>query len=75
MDLLAAPGAVTYRQLVVTRSEVLGKSLQSLDFPQRYGVTVTRVTRAGVEMAARPDLELQFGDLLQGVGQRLASSR
>src|SRR5262249_10595662 len=68
LDLLHAPGPVTYRQLVVTRSEVLGKSLQALGFPQRYEVTVTRVTRAGVEMVARPDLELQFGDLLQAVG-------
>jgi len=68
LDLLRAPGPVTYRQLVVTRSEVLGKSLQALGFPQRYEVTVTRVTRAGVEMVARPDLELQFGDLLQAVG-------
>src|SRR5215510_1075990 len=68
LDLLQAPGPVTYRQLVVTRSEILGKSLQALGFPQRYDVTVTRVTRAGVEIAARPDLALQFGDLLQAVG-------
>jgi len=68
IDLLQAPGPVTHRQLVVTRDEVLGKPLHALDFPQRYDVEVTRVTRAGVEMTARPDLELQFGDLLQAVG-------
>lgn len=68
VDLLEAHGRVTYRQLVVTRSEVLGESLQALGFSQRYDVTVTRVTRAGVQMTARPDLELQFGDLLQVVG-------
>jgi putative transport protein len=68
VDLLQAPGAVTHRQLVVTRSEVLGKSLRTLGFPEQYDVTVTRVTRAGVEMTARPDLELQFSDLLQVVG-------
>jgi putative transport protein len=68
IDLLQAPGPVTYRQLVVTRDEILGKPLQAFSFPQRYDVTVTRVTRAGVEMTARPDLELQFGDLLQAVG-------
>jgi putative transport protein len=68
LDLLQAPGPVTYRQLIVTRDEILGKSLQTLGFPQRYDVTVTRVTRAGVEMTARPDLDLQFGDLLQAVG-------
>jgi putative transport protein len=68
VDLMQSPGAVTHRQLVVTRSEVLGKSLRTLGFPERYDVTVTRVTRAGVEMTARPDLALQFGDLLQVVG-------
>ena len=68
VDLLQAPGSVTYRQLVVTQREVLGIPLHTLDFAQRYDVTVTRVTRAGVEMTARPDLELQFGDLLQTVG-------
>jgi putative transport protein len=68
LDLLQAPGSVIYRQLVVTRDEVLGKSLPALGFRQRYGVTVTRVTRAGVEMTARPDLALQFGDWLQVVG-------
>jgi putative transport protein len=67
-DLLQAPGRVTHKQLVVTRDEVLGKPLQALDFPQRYDAEVTRVTRAGVEVTARPDLELQFGDLLQAVG-------
>jgi putative transport protein len=67
-DLLVAPGPITYQQLVVTRDEVLGKPLQTLDFDHRYDVAVTRVTRAGVEITARPDLELQFGDLLQVVG-------
>jgi putative transport protein len=68
VDLLQAPGPVTFRQLVVTRSEVLGTAVRALNFARRYGVTITRVTRAGVEMTAHPDLELQFGDLLQAVG-------
>lgn len=72
VDLLHAPGQVTHRQFVVTRGEVLGTSLRALDFAHRYGVTITRVTRAGVEMTARPDLELQFGDLLQVVGTELS---
>jgi len=68
LDLLQVPGSLTSQQLVVTRSEILGTSLRALDFAQRYGVTITRVARAGVEMTARPDLELQFGDLVQAVG-------
>jgi putative transport protein len=72
VDLLQAPGLVTYRQLVVTQREVLGIPLSALDFARRYDVTVTRVTRAGLEMTAQPDLELQFGDLLQVVGTEAA---
>ncbi|MBI3796714.1 MAG: putative transporter [Deltaproteobacteria bacterium] len=68
VDLLQAPGLVTHRQLVVTHSEILGTPVRALDFARRYGVTITRVTRAGVEMTAHPDLALQFGDLLQVVG-------
>jgi len=68
VDLMQSRGVVTSRQLLMTRSEVLGKSLRTLGFPERYDVTVTRVTRAGVEMSAQPDLDLQFGDLLQVVG-------
>jgi uncharacterized transporter YbjL len=32
------------------------------------GVTVTRITRADLEMTAVPNLRLQFGDVLQVVG-------
>ncbi len=67
-DLMQATGEVTSSRLVVTRGEVLGQSLRELGFGQIYGVTVTRITRAGLEMAARPDLKLQFGDILQVVG-------
>ena len=35
----------------------------------RNGVTVTRVTRAYVEVTAVPDLQLQFGDMLFVVGE------
>src|SRR5262249_28341765 len=39
---------------------------------QLFGVTVTRVTRADLEMTAVPDLRLQFGDVLQVVGREEA---
>jgi len=68
-DLLQAPGAVTYRRVLVTNSDVLGKTVRQLGLEQRFGVTVTRVTRADLEMTAVPHLRLQFGDVLQVVGQ------
>ncbi len=74
-DLMNAPGNVTYRRIVVTKPEVLGRSVRQLGLNQLYGVTVTRVVRAGVEMTAVPDLRLQFGDLLQVVGEEAGLQR
>jgi len=71
-DLLAAPGRIMSRLIVVTHGRVLGKPLGELGLDQRYGVTVTRLTRAGVEMTAQPELELQFGDGLNVVGEETA---
>jgi putative transport protein len=53
---------------VVTNKAILGKSLRELDLPAVCGVIVSRVTRADIEMTAVPALQLQFGDMLQVVG-------
>ena len=68
-DLMQARGRVTFRRVVVTAAPVLGKSLRELALDHVHGITVTRVSRADVELAATPDLRLQFGDTLQIVGQ------
>ena len=60
------------RRLVVTRSKVNGKSLQQLNVRASFGVQVTRVVRAGVELVAIPNLILQMGDVLQVVGSEPA---
>lgn len=67
-NLMRVPGRVAFRRVVVTRKEVLGKTLAELGIDSLYGVTVTRVLRADVEMTAIPDLRLQFGDFLHVVG-------
>lgn len=68
MDLMKAPGRVGFRRVVVTRKEVLGKSIGELGLDSLYGVTITRVVRTNVEMPATPELRLQFGDFLHVVG-------
>jgi putative transport protein len=65
-DLASAPGAVTTRRIVVTRDSVLGELVHALE--SRLGVTCTRVTRNGLELTPRPELAVQFGDVLQVVG-------
>jgi putative transport protein len=69
-DLASAPGVVTNRRVVVTRDLVLGQPIRTLE--SRLGVTCTRVTRSGLELAARPELAVQFGDVLQVVGTETA---
>lgn len=56
------------RRLSITQSEITGKSLRKLDIRHKYGVTVTRILRAGIELQAEPDVILQVGDSIQVVG-------
>jgi putative transport protein len=68
-DLQLAPGNVTYRRVVVTNKAVLGKTLGELALGERYGTVVSRVSRSDIELTAAPTLRLQFGDMLQVVGE------
>jgi putative transport protein len=67
-DLMLTDSALTFRRAVVTDRGVLGKTVEELDLDDRFGVAVTRVTRADLEMSAVPGLRLQFGDQMQIVG-------
>jgi putative transport protein len=66
---------VVSRKIVVTRKQVLGKTIEELDLDDLYGVAVTRVTRADIEMTAVPALRLQFGDMVQVVGDEAAMGK
>lgn len=68
VDLLKSPGIIAHRKVVVTHKDVLGKTLAELGIDHLYGVAITRVSRADIEMTAVPDLRLQFGDVLNVVG-------
>ncbi len=68
VDLMKTPGPITFRRVLVTRRDVLGKTVDELGLDQLFNVTVTRVTRADIEMTAVPELRLQFGDQLYLVG-------
>ncbi len=55
-------------RLSITKSSITGKSLRKLDIRRKYGVTVTRIMRAGVDLQADADLILQVGDSMKVVG-------
>lgn len=57
------------RRIMVTRSSINGKMLGQLHLRGGYGVNVTRVNRAGVDLVAEPGLELQVGDRVTIVGR------
>jgi putative transport protein len=67
-DLTTTPGPLVMKRLVVTHKEAVGSSLRELALNHRYGVTVSRVTRADMDIGVTADLHLQFGDMLRLVG-------
>lgn len=69
LDLHKAESNLVMRRVVVTKKAILGKSIGELNFLARHDVTVTRLTRAEVELSATPDQRLQFGDMLVIVGR------
>ncbi|MBE9488360.1 MAG: putative transporter [Bacteroidetes bacterium] len=57
------------RRIVVTKTNINGHTIGNLDIRALYGVNITRVTRAGIELVASPNLHLQLGDRLTAVGK------
>jgi putative transport protein len=68
-DLVLEECDLANRRVLVTDRAALGKTVDQLDLDDRFGVAVSRVTRADLEMTAVPGLRLQFGDQLQIVGR------
>jgi putative transport protein len=68
LDLRTMPSAITSKRLIVTRTESSGKTLADLDFIRRFGVQITRISRAEVEMSTSPAYVVQYGDTVLAVG-------
>lgn len=58
------------RRIIVTRNKVNGVKLGSLRLRRNYGINITRINRAGVELIPSMDLSLQIGDKLTVVGEK-----
>lgn len=56
------------RRILITKPELNGKHLGQLKLRSTYGVNITRVNRAGVDLVANPHLTLQVGDRVNVVG-------
>lgn len=60
------------RRILVTRPEINGKKFSDLRLRTKYGINITRVNRAGVDLIPYQGLELQIGDRVMVVGPRKA---
>ena len=62
-------GPIVSRRIIVTKTEYNGAKLGSLHMRTAYGLNVTRVNRAGVDLLASPNIRLQMGDCITVVGK------
>ena len=69
MPVLSASGEIRAERVVVTNEKVLGKKIRVLNVHSKYGVVISRLNRAGVELVPSGDTSLQFGDVLHMVGR------
>lgn len=56
------------RTIAISKPQINGRRLGSLKLRKHYAVNISRVSRSGVRLLARPDLVLQLGDRLTIVG-------
>ena len=69
VDWNALDTTLVSERILITRHEINGKHLGSLHLRNRYGVNVSRVQRAGIQLVATPDLTLRMGDRVTVVGE------
>ena len=69
IDWNAIDSQLISRRIVVTRNRINGVKLGSLRLRNLYGINITRVNRAGIDLLASKNLRLQIGDRLTIVGE------
>lgn len=69
VDVRKVESQLTSRNILVTQNSVVGKSIRELDLMSRYGVAITRINRAGLDLVAKAGSELMIGDRITVVGE------
>ena len=75
MDLKKLPSRIIHSRVIVTRKEVIGKTLKELRLEAQYDVIATRAARAEVEFIVSDDYVLQFADNLVIVGEEASVAK
>ena len=60
------------RRIVITKREINGKKLSDLRLRTKYGINITRINRAGIDLIPYQGMELQMGDKITVVGDEKA---
>lgn len=60
------------RRIVITKPEINGKKFADLRLRTKYGINITRVNRAGIDLVPYQGMELQIGDRVMVVGEEKA---
>ena len=56
------------RRIIITKPEINGKKFSDLRLRTKYGINITRVSRAGIDLIPYQGMELQMGDRVMVVG-------
>ncbi len=72
IDWNAIDSQLASRKILVTKPELNGVKLGSLRLRNSYGINITRVNRAGIDLLPSRSLRLQLGDKLTIVGESRA---
>ena len=70
IDWNAIDSSLVSRHVVISKPGINGRKLGSLKLRNSYGINISRVSRAGVQLLATPELVLQLGDRLTVVGHQ-----
>ena len=60
------------RRIIITKPEINGKKFSDLRLRTKYGINITRVNRAGIDIIPYQGMELQMGDRVMVVGNEEA---
>ncbi len=72
LDLLKVASNITFRELIVTKEDLVGKTLDDLKLRKLYGVNITRINRGDLEFTPNTNIQLNYGDIVRVVGEEEA---
>lgn len=68
VDVKAIPSHINSRRMIVTNTAAFGKTVEELGLQEKYDVTITRTSRAEIEIPFNPNWRFQFADVVLVVG-------